>query len=327
MSMIISKTPFRVSFFGGGTDIPDYFEKKEGKVISATINKFCYVTARQLPSFFHYKNELIYSKIERVNNIEQIEHPLIRNVLNFLSIKNIRITYDADLPARSGLGTSSAFAVGLINSLKVMLGEIPDKAELAKLAIFIERKLCNESGGWQDQIASAYGGINTIDFKDHSFVVNKIDMIPDRLYALESNIFLVFTGTTRFSSEVQKKSMCSLNKTPILDKMRLLVDEAEKVLVDINRNIEDFGYLLNETWLLKRQMKEVTNNDIDFIYEKALKSGALGGKLLGAGKGGFMIFFVPQKMHSNFIEKMKDYMIVPFKFEFDGSKIIYNGGV
>ena len=292
--MIITKTPFRMSFFGGGTDVEKFFKLYGGSVISTTFDKYCYVNVRHLPRFFEYSTELSYSKIERVNNIDEIEHPAIRNSMKMLDMHEIRLTYEADLPARSGLGTSSSFAVGMLNAFYALKGKYASKEKLANEAIYLERVLCQETGGWQDQIAASFGGLNRINFNADGYEVLPIIISPQRKKLLNENLMMFFTGFTRFSSEIQKSNdIANPSKKDYLINMLALVDEAEKVLTDCSRNINDFGYLLNETWNLKRNTGSfVSNNHIDYLYKQGIKAGALGGKLLGAGGGGFLIFYV-----------------------------------
>jgi len=292
--MIITKTPFRMSFFGGGTDLEEYFKEYGGAVLSTTIDKFCYVNVRHLPRFFDYSTELAYSKTERVKDVNEIEHPLIRNAMKMLDMHEIRLTYEADLPARSGLGTSSSFAVGMLNAFYALKGKYADKKKLADEAIYLERVLCNEAGGWQDQIAAAYGGFNRINFNADGYEVLPVIISPERKKQLNNNLMMFFTGFTRFSSEVQKANAAGKqDKTAQLKEMLSLVDEAEKVLTDKNVDINEFGRLLDHTWKLKRQTGAAVSTDgIDGLYAKGMAAGALGGKLLGAGGGGFLVFYV-----------------------------------
>ena len=323
--MVISKTPFRMSFFGGGTDIPSYFNLNRGAVISTTFNKYCYVTLRVLPPFFSYTDELVYSKIERITKDQVFEHPMVRNALAFTHLRNLRISYEADLPARSGLGTSSSFAVGLLNALHVLKNEKVTKRQLAEEAIYVEREMCKEAGGWQDQIAAAYGGFNKISFTNNSFSVIPLNISEERLKKIENNLFLYFTGFTRISSEIQKNNIkCS--DTKIWNDLLSLVEEAEKFLVNDNIPVDYLGKLLHETWIIKKSSSHVVSNKyIDSLYDYARKSGALGGKLLGAGSGGFLLFYVPECYQRGFLEKMQKNLHIPFKFENSGSQIIYDG--
>ncbi len=324
--MIITKTPFRMSFFGGGTDMESFFRENGGAVLSTTIDKYCYVTVRHLPRFFDYTNQVVYSKIERVSSINAIQHPLVREGMKMLNMEELFITYDADLPARSGLGTSSAFAVGMLNAFHALKGQYVDKKKLADEAIFLERELCKEAGGWQDQIAAAIGGMNRIEFnKNGSYDVKPIIIHPERKKELNENLMLFFTGFTRFSSDMQKTNATSyVEKQTQLKQMYTLVDEAEKILVDNNSSIDEFGILLNKTWHLKRQIgKAVTTSFIDSLYEKGICAGALGGKLLGAGGGGFLLFYVPKEKQKQVISVMENLLYVPFNFENGGTQIIH----
>lgn len=325
--MIITKTPFRISFFGGGTDMEEYFKDNKGAVLSTTFDKYNYVIARHLPRFFEYTNEIVYSKIERVSdNIDEIVHPAVREAMRMLDMKEIRLSYEADLPAKTGLGTSSSFAVGMLLAFHTLKGEYIDKERLAKEAIYLERVLCDEKGGWQDQIAAAYGGFNRIDFQGDTFSVKPLIIPIKRKEELNDNLFMIFTGFTRFSSDVQKinQETSMQDKKVILDKMYSLVDEAEIILTDNEKDLDDFGRLLDVTWRLKSKTgKAVSTDTIDYIYEKGMESGALGGKLLGAGGGGFMLFYVPKENHEKFNVGMKDYMNVPFHFENEGTQVIH----
>lgn len=324
--MIISRTPFRMSFFGGGTDIPEFFNEEGGSVISTTFDKYCYVTLRRLPGFFDYSTELSYSRVERVTDIKKISHPAIKNCMEMLNIDNIRLAYEADLPARSGLGTSSSFAVGMLNAFHALRGEYSSKKQLSEESIYLERVLCNEAGGWQDQIAAAYGGFNRIDFKNNSFTIKPIIIPSERKNKLNQNLLLFFTGFTRFSSEIQKINGQgnTKSKKEKLRMMKQIVDDAEKILIDNNSDINDFGRLLDKSWRLKRQTgSAITTDGIDTLYERGINSGALGGKLLGAGGGGFLLFYVPQEAQQAVRKELKDLLYIPFNFEDDGSVIIY----
>ena len=323
--MIITKTPFRMSFFGGGTDIPTFFNEHGGAVISTTFDKYCYVNVRHLPRFFEYSTEISYSKTERVQSVEQIMHPAVRNAMKLLDMHELRLTYEADLPARSGLGTSSSFAVGMLNAFYALKGKYADKKKLSDEAIYLERVLCAEAGGWQDQIAAAYGGLNRIDFSNDSYEVRPIIIAPQRKQELNNNLLMYFTGFTRFSSEIQKANqVTAAQKTAQLKEMLSLVDEAERVLVDSSTDLDEFGRLLNHTWRLKRQTgSKVSTNDIDSLYEKAMQAGALGGKLLGAGGGGFLIFYVQPNYQNSVRWAMRDLMHIPFAFENGGTRVIH----
>ena len=324
--MIITKTPFRMSFFGGGTDMPDFFNKHGGAVLSTSFDKYCYVNVRHLPRFFDYSTELSYAKIERVTDIDDIVHPLIRNAMKQLDMREIRLTYEADLPARSGLGTSSSFAVGMLNAFHALKGKYASKKDLADQAIYLERTLCNEAGGWQDQIAASFGGFNRINFNANGYEVLPVIISPERKRRLNQNLMMFFTGFTRFSSDVQKANNASTTEDKLarLKKMYELVDEAETVLTDQSRDLDDFGRLLDVTWRLKKGTGgAVSTNSIDGLYEKGIKAGALGGKLLGAGGGGFLIFYVQPEKQKAVRDAMKGLMYIPFKFEDGGTRVIH----
>ena len=324
--MIITRTPFRMSFFGGGTDMKDFFTEHGGAVISTTFDKYCYVIVRHLPRFFDYSTELSYSRIERVTSIDDIEHPAIRNAMKMLDMHELRLTYEADLPARSGLGTSSSFAVGMLNAFYALKGKYADKKKLADDAIYLERVLCNEAGGWQDQIAASFGGFNRINFnKDGTYDVYPLIIHPDRKKQLDDNLIMFFTGFTRFSSDMQKANAKGYHdKTKQLLEMLDLVDGAQKILTDKNADLDDFGRMLDHTWKLKRQTGgAITTNSIDELYQRGIDAGALGGKLLGAGGGGFLVFYVQPEKKKAVKEAMKDLLYVPFHFEDGGTRVIH----
>lgn len=326
--MIITRTPFRMSFFGGGTDMPEFFNKNGGAVISTTFDKYCYVTVRHLPRFFDWKTELTYSKIERVNRTDEIEHPLIRNAMKMLDMEELRVTYEADLPARSGLGTSSSFAVGMLNAFNCLKGKYKGKRQLADAAIKLERYICNETGGWQDQIAASFGGLNRINFKDGSYEVLPLIISPERKRLLNNNLMMFFTGFTRFSSEIQAANKVppekEKDKENRLKEMLSIVDEAEDILSNNSRPLRDFGFLLDRTWQLKRQTgSAVSTPQIDSLYEKGRDAGALGGKLLGAGGGGFLLFYVEPDKQDSVKCAMRDLLYIPFRFENSGSQVLY----
>lgn len=316
-----------MSFFGGGTDLETFFRKHGGAVISTTFDKYCYVNVRHLPPFFDYSTELSYSKIERVNAVDDIKHPAIREAMKLLDMREIRLTYEADLPARSGLGTSSSFAVGMLNAFYELKGKSADKKKLADEAIYLERVLCKEVGGWQDQIAASFGGMNRIDFNpDGTYTVRPIIIHPDRKRQLNDNLLMFFTGFTRLSSDVQKTNVLDyVRKTEQLRQIYALVDDAEKVLTDKNADLDDFGRLLDMNWKLKKQTgSAITTNTIDALYEKGLAAGAIGGKLLGAGGGGFLIFYVRPEKKEAVLNAMRDLLYVPFRFEETGTQVIHH---
>lgn len=323
--MIITKTPFRMSFFGGGTDMREFCNLHGGAVLSTTFDKYCYVTVRHLPRFFDYKNQVTYSRIERVSDTNEIEHPMVREAMKMLDMHELVITYDADLPARTGLGTSSSFAVGLLNAFYALKGKYVGKKKLADDAIYLERVLCDEAGGLQDQIAASFGGLNRIDFDANGYQVSPIIISPARKEELNGKLMLFFTGFSRFSAEIHTETKSHLqDKTKQLMEMKQLVDEAEAVLVDKNSSLDKFGRLLDYTWKLKRQTgSKISTNAIDELYEKALNAGALGGKLLGAGGGGFLLFYVPEDKQLAVKEELSALLHVPFLFENGGTDVIY----
>ena len=315
-----------MSFFGGGTDMESFFRENGGAVLSTTFDKYCYVNVRHLPRFFDYSTELSYSRTERVTSVGDIMHPAIRNAMEMLDMHEIRLTYEADLPARSGLGTSSSFAVGMLNAFYCLKGRYADKKKLADESIYLERVLCGEAGGWQDQIAAAFGGMNRIDFnKDGTYDVRPVIIHPDRKKELNSSLLMFFTGFTRFSSDMQKANAAGYaEKKAQLREMYALVDDAERILEDKHSDLDDFGRLLDHTWRLKRQTGgAITTDSIDAIYEKGLSAGALGGKLLGAGGGGFLVFYVQPEKRQSVMEAMRDLLYVPFQFEDGGTQVIH----
>lgn len=323
--MIITKTPFRMSFFGGGTDMESFFRENGGAVLSTTFDKYCYVNVRHLPRFFEYSTELSYSKTERVTDVDDIQHPAIRNAMKMLDIHEIRLTYEADLPARSGLGTSSSFSVGMLNAFYALKGKYADKKKLADKAIHLERNLCKEAGGWQDQIAASFGGLNRINFNADGYEVLPVIISPERKKQLNNNLMMFFTGFTRFSSEVQKMNASDKkDTTEQLKEMLSMVDEAENILTDRNTDLDEFGRMLDHTWRLKRQTGSAVSTDsIDRIYETGIKAGALGGKLLGAGGGGFFVFYVRQEKQQAVRDALEDLMYIPFSFEDGGTRVIH----
>ncbi|MBU9724624.1 MULTISPECIES: GHMP family kinase ATP-binding protein [Diplocloster] len=322
--MIITKTPFRMSFFGGGTDFPEFYQKNGGSVISTTFDKYCYVTVRHLPRFFEYKTHLTYSRMEYVNSYEEIEHPAIREAMKYLDMHEIRLTYESDLPARSGLGTSSSFAVGMLNSFYALKGKYADKRKLADDAIYLERVLCDEAGGVQDQIAASFGGFNRINFNSNGYTVNPIIISPERKRKLNQNLMLFFTGFSRFSADIQISTQKALkSKEEQLLEMLDLVDKAEQVLTS-DSDLDEFGRMLDYTWNLKRGITDsISSDSINGIYKKAMEAGALGGKLLGAGGGGFLLFYVTPEYRKSVRTALNDLLYVPFQFENEGTRVIY----
>lgn len=304
----------------------DYFKENNGAVLSTSFDKYCYVTVRHLPRFFEYSTELSYSKIERVTSIDDIQHPAIRNAMKMMDMHEIRLTYEADLPARSGLGTSSSFAVGMLNAFNALKGKFADKKKLADDAIYLERVLCNEAGGWQDQIAASFGGLNRINFSSEGYEVLPIIIRPERKQQLNQNLMMFFTGFTRFSSDVQKSNAATnaADKQAMLHDMYQLVDEAERILEDKHSDLDQFGKLLDYTWKLKKGTgKAVSTSNIDALYQKGIDAGAIGGKLLGAGGGGFLLFYVTPDKQEAVKQAMSDLLYIPFQFENSGTRVIY----
>lgn len=322
--MIITQTPFRMSFFGGGTDLPEFYREHGGAVLSTTFDKYCYVNVRHLPRFFDYSTELSYSKIERVTEIGDIQHPAVREAMRMLDMREIRLSYEADLPARSGLGTSSSFAVGMLNAFYALKGKYADKKKLADEAIYLERVLCKEAGGLQDQIAAAFGGLNLIRFHADGYTVNPVIASPDRKQRLNESLMLFFTGFSRFSADIQTETGRVIrDKTAELKEMLALVDEAERVLTS-GMALDEFGRMLDHSWKLKRGISaKISTDSIDALYAKAIRAGALGGKLLGAGGGGFLLFYVEKEHQDAVRAALADLLYVPFSFENTGTRVIF----
>lgn len=324
--MIITRTPFRMSFFGGGTDFESYFKEHGGAVLSTTFDKYCYVSVRHLPRFFDYWNEIIYSKIERVQHTDEIMHPAVRNAMKMKDMHELRLSYDADLPARSGLGTSSSFAVGMLNAFSALKGKKLSKRQLADEAIYLERVLCNESGGIQDQIAAAFGGLNLISFGADGYEVRPVDISRDRKDELNDRLMLFFTGFSRFSSDIQQGTVKALkDKYAELKEMTELTFEAERLLRNEDANLNEFGRMLDHTWKLKRGISNgISTGSIDDMYAAGIKAGALGGKLLGAGGGGFLLFYAEPDRQEAVREAMKELLYIPFRFEQEGTAIVHD---
>ena len=325
--MIITRTPLRISFFGGGTDYPIYYKQHGGKVLSTTISKYNYLTIRELPPFFDHKFRIRYYKSEHKNTIDEIEHPSVKSCLKFMNIiKGIELVHTGDVPAMSGVGSSSAFTVGLLHSLYALKGDFVTKRKLALEAINIEQNHIGESVGSQDQVAASFGGFNVIEFlKDGRIIVSPITISQERLKKLESSIVLFFTGLSRTASEIAETQILeSKNKIKDLNLMKTMVDEAVDILYSDYRNLDEFGELLNESWKIKRSLtNKISNEYIDEIYLRGLNAGATGGKLLGAGGGGFIAFYVNEKNKNNLIKQMSDLLHVPFHFDQMGSHIIH----
>lgn len=324
--MIISRTPFRVSLFGGGTDYPKWYLQHGGAALGFAINKYCYISIRPLPPFFEYRHRIVYSKVENVNEISEIQHPAVRGVLMDKGIDiGVEIHHDGDLPARSGLGSSSSFTVGLLNALAALKGQMIDKKPLAQEAIRIEQQVIKEHVGSQDQVWAAYGGLNRIDFlKSGDFNVQPAIISPDRRDRLLGSLQLYFTGFSRFASGIAKKQIDNIDKRQKhLMAMNAAVDEGLAVLQSKNRPLREIGELLHESWRLKRELADdVTTPEIDDIYAAARDAGAVGGKLLGAGGGGFMVLFVEPDKQPAVSERLNRLVRVGFGVDEVGSKIV-----
>ncbi len=325
--MIITRTPLRISFFGGGTDMPDFYRKYGGEVLSTTINKYLYINCRPMPPFFEYKNRFVYgSNTELVSDIEEIDHPAIREALRFLQIPyGIDMHYNTDIPARSGIGSSSSFTVGLLNALNSLDGRMMSKHQLTMDAIHVEQEMIKEAVGSQDQTAAAYGGFNHIIFrKDGEIEVHPMTISADKVRLLNSHMLLVFSGFQRFAKNIEKGKIDKIeNNTNNLLEMKKYVEQAIEILND-DRDIREFGKLLNDTWKKKKSLSDqVTDERIDAMYDIGIKNGAIGGKLLGAGGGGFMLFFVEPEKRQKLKKALSDYIRVPFSFDNTGSQVIY----
>lgn len=321
--MIIAQVPFRISFFGGGTDFPAFYNAHGGKVISTSIDKYCYVSVRHLPPFFEYKNNIVYSIRENTKTAEEVQHPAIREAMKFLDMHDLSLTYDADLPARSGLGSSSSFAVALLMSFYALKGKYVDKRRLAKEAIYLERVLCGESGGEQDQIAAAYGGLNKIEFKDDDFEISPIIISGKRKQSLNDSLMMFFTGFSRYSFSIQTEHEKAIpaNERRLMEILSL-ADQAEAILTD--GDLDDFGRLLDLTWQLKRGLTSAVSTEaIDRFYDTAKSAGALGGKLLGAGGGGFLLLYVRPENQPSVRRALSQLKEIPFRFENGGARILY----
>lgn len=325
--MIITRTPLRISFFGGGTDLPGYYRQHEGEVLSTTINKYLYITCRHMPPFWDYKHRFVYgSKTELVSELNEIDHPAIRETLRFLKIRyGVDMHYNTDIPARSGIGSSSSFTVGLLNALNGLEGRISSKRQLMRDSIYIEQEMIKEPVGAQDQTAAAFGGLNHIIFrKDGEIEVRPVTIPQKRVEMLNSYLLLVFTGFQRYSKNIEGKKIENIKQNlSRLDEMKRYVSDALQIL-NSDADIREFGALLNETWCKKKLLADnVTDQRIDEMYNMGMKNGAIGGKLLGAGGGGFMLFFVSPENRDNLKRVMNNYVCVPFRFENTGSQVIY----
>lgn len=324
--MIITRTPFRISFFGGGTDYPAWYLEHGGTVLATTIDKYCYITCRHLPPFFEHKHRIVYSHIENVRDIAEIQHPAVRAVLGWLKVEQgLEIHHDGDLPARSGLGSSSSFTVGLLHALRALRGQYISKDELASQAIHVEQKIIQENVGSQDQVSAAFGGLNRIEFRQNdSFDVAPVITAPERLADLQSHLMLFFTGVSRIASEVAKAKIENLkNRVRELKTMHAMVDEAIAILQNQNTPITAFGELLDQSWQFKRSLSaRVSTPEIDTLYAMAREAGATGGKILGAGGGGFLLLFVKPELQAKVRERLHNLVHVPFRFENSGSRVV-----
>ena len=325
--MIISKTPYRISFFGGGSDYPSWYTKNGGAVLSTTIDKYIYISCRDLPPFFEHKYRIVWSQMETVKDIKQIKHKAVKEMLKYFKIKNgLEIHYDGDLPARSGMGSSSVFVVGLMNLLNNFLGKKIDKKKLAQRSIHFEQKILKEAVGSQDQIAATFGGFNKIIFKtNNEFNVRRIIIPKKILKELNENLFLVYTGLTRNAQDIASEYVHKLQKSKRSNILEIsnFVKEGEKILK--KGDLSEFGKLLHESWIEKKKLSpSISNSIIDNIYDVAIKKGALGGKLLGAGGGGFLLFYAPQSRQKDIIKAFRKLITIPFKFTNKGSEIMFN---
>lgn len=326
--MIISRTPFRISFFGGGTDYPAWYREHGGAVLAATIDKYCYITCRYLPPFFDHVSQVVYSRVETVMANDQIEHSAIREALESMRIREgVKIHHDGDLPSRSGLGASSSFTVGLLHDLFALKRLMPTKKQLARAAIHMEQDVLKEDVGCQDQIVAAYGGFVRIGFKAAAggteFDVDPVILSSERLEEFQRHLLLFYTGVSRTTSDMGKEQLERIPQNRhALSMVQGMVDEAVSVLTG-DGPLAEAGKLLHESWLLKRTLgSRVTNSQIDGIYDEARRAGAIGGKILGAGGGGFMLFFAKPEDHSPIKGRLKGLLDVPFRFENQGSQII-----
>lgn len=324
--MIISKTPFRISFFGGGTDYPAWYRKHGGMVLATTIDKYCYISCRRLPPFFGYNYRVVYSKIENINQIEEIEHPSVKACLQDVNNKiGLEIHHDGDLPARSGLGSSSSFTVGMLHALSAFMGKYVSKDTLARQAMHVEQDLIKEHVGSQDQISAAYGGFNKIQFfKNGNFSVEPVIVSNLRQAELENHLMLFFTGIQRNSQEAAKSKIENLsNCVEQLEQMRGMVIEALDLLQHEQRSITGFGELLDHAWEIKRSLSDkVSTPFIDELYQRAKNAGAIGGKLLGAGGGGFLLLFAKPSVQGEIKRALHEFIHVPVRFEDSGTKIV-----
>jgi D-glycero-alpha-D-manno-heptose-7-phosphate kinase len=327
--MIISKTPVRVSFFGGGTDYPDYFREFEGSVLNTSIDKYIYVTVNKIEGLLDHKYRVAYSKLELCNHVDEINHPVVREVIKYLGIDyGLEINIFSDLPARTGIGSSSSFTVGLLHSLYGLMGVMKSKEQLAHEAIHIEQVVLQERVGVQDQLAAAMGGLNHMRFTSDRLEVNPLILSKERKTTLQSNLLMFYTGLNRFASEVLKEQIQKTQEKKITTELKDIYEMVQKgisILTDANRSLDDFGALMHEAWMAKRKLSSAISNDfLDDIYNKAKDAGAIGGKLLGAGGGGFFVFYVPQEQQAQVRAALADIKEISFGFESEGTRIIFN---
>ena len=324
--MIISRTPFRISFFGGGTDYPAWYRQHGGAVLATTIDKYCYINCRYLPPFFEHRICIVYSKVEHCQSVEEIQHPAVREALCYLGVqRGVEIHHDADIPARSGVGSSSAFTVGLLNALYALKGQMVSKHRLATESVHLEQDVLKETVGSQDQVLAAYGGLNHIRFLQNGEIsVTPITVGAERVKELASHLMLCYTGIKRTASSIAATFVESIDgRRRQLRVMKDLVDESISI-VSGDQDIREFGELLHEAWLAKRSLSaDISNSDVDALYDAARSAGAIGGKLIGAGGGGFFLLFVPPSKQRSVREKLNTLIQVPFKFDYSGSQIIF----
>lgn len=324
--MIITKTPYRLSLFGGGTDYPAWFEDNPSKCISAAMANYCFLTVKKLPPFFEYKTRIIYSKIESVQSVDEINHPSAKACLKYLGIDNISITHDGDLPARSGIGSSSSFTVGLLQALYTLIDKPITQDELARQAIFVEQNVIGENVGIQDQIMAAKGNIQIIDMGPNGWSTKKCNISNEYRKELESHILLGFSGISRIA-EVQAKKQVENIKEGLNTNLLLKMSEITNIAIDCIENeksIDEIGKLMSKSWRIKRILAEgTTDEQLDSIYVQSLVNGSLGTKLMGAGGGGFFMFLVPPNHQEQFKKQMSHIKVwIPFKFDQDGSQVI-----
>ena len=324
--MIISRTPFRISFLGGGTDYPAWYRAHGGAVLGTTIDKYCYLTCRYLPPFFEHRLRVVWSKIENCQTVEEITHPAVRATLQYLNPrKGLEIHHDGDLPARSGIGSSSSFVVGLLHALHALEGRMVSKTRLADEAIHIEQEILNETVGSQDQVLAAHGGLNHVCFLPNGAIsVTPVTLSRERLEAFNEHLMLFFTGIRRTSSDVAETSLRQMEANK--RHLRVMTDLVGEGIAILNSgdDLLRFGGLLREAWQLKRELgPKVSTPQIDEIYQEAISAGAVGGKIMGAGSGGFMLLFVPPTRQEAVRERLRGMISVPFRFDHDGSRIIF----